>query len=116
MRFIPLDGLVWSDERGWGLRPLEAAGIVPEDVGEARVVSVKPGAVRGNHRFGAPVTLAWRAEGDEAQSVVVDGGTPVLAEFPPGVAHTIRGEGPGTAFLVSWADGVPTTERVPPLL
>jgi hypothetical protein len=26
LRVHPLESLIWSDERGWGVRPLEVAG------------------------------------------------------------------------------------------
>lgn len=126
MRLIPLEGLSWSDERGWGLRPLQAAGVETTRVVDVHVVSIAPGAVRGNHRhpnvtewmllFGAPSTLAWREEGGAARSVSLRGDQPFLAEIPPGVVHAVRGDGPGTAFLVAWADGVPATEWEDPLL
>jgi len=126
VRLVPLEGLSWSDARGWGLRPLEAAGVDVTRLGDVHVVSIAPGAVRGNHRhpnvtewmllFGAPFTLAWREEGGAARSVSLPGDEPFLAEIPPGVVHTVRGDGPGSAFLVAWADGTPETEWVDPLL
>jgi hypothetical protein len=38
-----------------------------------------------------------------------------LDELPPETPHTLPGEGSGSACLVSSADGVPETERVPAL-
>lgn len=126
MRLIPLDGFAWSDARGWGTLPLKAAGVDVGRVAELHVVSVEPGAVRGDHLhpnvtewlllFGARLTFAWREEGGPVDSITVSGHEPVLAEIPPGVAHTVRCDGPGTAFLFSWADGEPETRRVEPLL
>ncbi|MHB1193214.1 MAG: hypothetical protein ACYC6F_09225 [Longimicrobiales bacterium] len=97
VRLIRLDAHAWADARGWGLRPFEAVGSGVGRVGDVHVVSLLPGAVRGNHLhpnvtewllvLGAPVTVAWRSP-----------------------------EGPGSAYLVSWADGVPESEQVPPLL
>lgn len=126
MRFLPFDGASWSDARGWGLRPVEKSGLPYGGVGDVHVVSLEPGAVRGNHHhpgvtewmlvFGAPVTLAWRDPDGAVRTVRVDGPEPVFAEVAPGVPHALRCEGPGTAYLVSWADGPPTTERGEPLL
>lgn len=123
---IPLEGRSWRDARGWGVRPLDAASLGPDALGDLHVVSLVPGAVRGNHLhpgvtewmllFGAPVTLAWLPPGAEPASLRLELGEPVLVEIPAGVGHALRGEGPGETFLVSWADGAPTTERTPPLL
>ena len=49
VRVHDLGGRLWSDERGWGARPLEAAGLAGCPPGELHVVSLRPGAVRGNH-------------------------------------------------------------------
>ncbi|MEQ8329486.1 MAG: hypothetical protein RH859_03390 [Longimicrobiales bacterium] len=117
---------LWGDARGWGLRPLEAAGVAPERLAEMHVVSVEPGAVRGNHRhpattewmlvFGAPADVASRTPDGPVEVERVDGGAPALLEFGPGVAHAVRGCGPGVTYLVCWADGTPETDRVEPLL
>ncbi len=95
-------------------------------VGDVHVVSLEPGAVRGNHRhpnviewllvLGAPVTVAWRDLDGAEKRLRVEGDEPVLLELPPGTPHAVRGEGPGPGYLVSWADGVPETEEVPALL
>lgn len=115
----------WSDDRGWALRPIEAVGLAPADARALHVVSVEPGAVRGNHRhphttewmlvFGGAAEVASRGDDGRVERTVVDGG-PTTLVFPPGVAHAVRGCGSGPAFLVCWADGEPETERVAPLL
>jgi len=94
----------------------------PARLGDVHVVSVAPGAVRGNHRhpnvtewmlvFGAPFTLAWRGDEGGVERLTRGGEEAVLVEIPPGVVHTVRCDGPGTAYLVSWADGTPETEWV----
>lgn len=128
MKRLPLDGTehLWGDARGWGLRPLDAAGVAADGLGGVHVVSVEPGAVRGNHRhphttewmliFGGAAEVASRGPGAVAESATLGGDGPALVEFGPGVAHAVRGVGPGTVFLVCWADGDPVTERVDPLL
>ncbi len=126
VRLIRLDAHAWGDARGWGLRPFEAAGSDVGRVGDVHVVSLLPGAVRGNHRhpnvtewlliLGAPVTVAWRTPDGTEERVRADGEEPFLLELPPGTPHALLAEGPASAYLVSWADGVPDTESVPPLL
>lgn len=126
VRLIRLDAHAWADARGWGLRPFQAAGSDVGRVGDVHVVSLLPGAVRGNHRhpnvtewlliLGSPVTVAWRTPDGAEERLNVEGEEPLLLVLPPGTPHALRGEGPGAAYLVSWADGVPETEPVPPLL
>lgn len=111
----------WSDERGWALRPTDLAGLAPEGVRALHVVSVEPGAVRGNHRhphttewmlvFGGAAEIATRIGDGSVERTTVEGGPRTLV-FPPGVAHAVRGCGAGPAFLVCWSDGEPETERV----
>lgn len=129
MRRIDLTERSWADERGWGLRPLEAAGVSPERLGDVHVVSMTPGAVRGNHAHprgtewillcGGPVRMAWRHAG-EASTVTdeVPGDAPVLFEIPPGTAHAIRNTSGHMVHLVAWNDEAepPTVPADPPLL
>lgn len=126
VRLIRLDAHAWADARGWGLRPFEAAGSEVSRVGDVHIVSLVPGAVRGNHAHpnvtewllivAGPVTVAWREDDGDEKRLRIDGDAPVMLELPPGTPHALRGEGPGTAYFVSWADGVPETEAVPPLV
>jgi quercetin dioxygenase-like cupin family protein len=126
VRLIRLDAHDWEDALGWGLRPFEAAGSDVGHVGDVHVVSLLPGAVRGNHRhpnvtvwvllLGAPVTVAWRNPDGTEERVRAEGEEPLLLELPPGTSHAMRAEGTAPAYLVSWADGVPETETVAPLL
>lgn len=69
-RRIELDGKIWSDARGWGINPLEVAGLSGKPVYHFHTVSMQPGALRGNHSHegatewllvcGGPAKLAWR--------------------------------------------------------
>lgn len=121
MKFLPLDGYSWEDVRGWGVRALEASGVAPGGVGEMHVASLEPGAVRGNHVhpnvtewiivFGGPTTLAWRPRDGAVERIQLPGPGPTLVELAPGEAHAVRCDGEHTAFLASWADGVPETIR-----
>ena len=49
MKVIELGEGVWGDARGWGLDPYRTSGIVPGAEVSCHVVSMNPGAVRGNH-------------------------------------------------------------------
>lgn len=125
VRVLPLDDALWGDERGWGARPFDAAGPPLSGVGGVHLVSLEPGAVRGNHRhpgtrewlllFGGPVTLAWRSGAGEGRRRFPGVG-PVLVEVEADVHHAVRGDAPHAVHLLSWADGEPETHAVEPLL
>ena len=107
----------WSDQRGWGLNPLLLAGLKPEAVGDLHLVSLQPGAVRGNHYhehatewivlFGGAASVAWRtlATG-ELQVEAVAAKTPVVFEIPAGVAHAIRNDADEPIYLLSLSTGL----------
>lgn len=126
MRIVSLQDRSWSDERGWGLQPLKAAGLDPSRLGEMHVVSLEPGAVRGNHVHpettewmllcGGPMVVSWRADAG-SEEAVINGASPALLEIPPGVAHAVRSDADRVVYLLCWSDGEPVTERLPePLL
>ena len=106
---------VWSDERGWGVNPLEAAGFAGEPLGDYHVVSVKPGAVRGNHShisatewilvFGGVAKVIWRSgeTGSIRETTTAETG-PELFEVSPGVEHAVVNCSEHDIFLVSFSD------------
>jgi dTDP-4-dehydrorhamnose 3,5-epimerase-like enzyme len=115
IRIHRLDKLIWEDDRGWGVRPLEAAGLTGgKSVGDVHVVSLRPGHVRGNHYHDGPEwllvfggTLEVRSRrGDEGALGVetVEGDNPVLLEIPPGVRHSLKNESNSTLFLLAFSD------------
>lgn len=127
MQVIELGEGVWGDARGWGLDPYRTSGIVPGGNVSCHVVSMNPGAVRGNHLhpdalewmivFGAPCTVAGRLPGEPPVELRVSGDDPVMLRFEAGEVHAVRGEGPGVTFLVAFNDQPsPVTERVEPIL
>lgn len=127
MRIIELKDDVWGDERGWGLNPWRSSGLLPSGELSCHVVSLEPGAVRGNHRhpdaeewmilFGAPCTVAVSRDDAEPETVRIDGDRPVMLHVARDEAHALRGEGPGPTFLVAFNDRpTPTTEPVPSML
>lgn len=129
MRVIELADAVWADQRGWGLRPLEAAGLAPDALGELHVVSMNPGAIRGNHLHergtewlllcGGPVRVSWRpADRSEDRTRDFPGDEPVLLEFPAGVAHALRNDSGAVVHLIvaSEEPDPPTRRADPPLL
>lgn len=128
MRPVDLSDLSWGDERGWGLRPAAAMPLPWDEVGECHVVSVRPGAVRGNHVHdrgtewllicGGPAVVAWRPRGqDEPGRMELPGDAPVLLEIPPGMAHAVENVGAAPIHLVAFNDEAePRTRPVEALL
>ncbi len=124
LRRIRLQHKVWRDERGWGLSPLEAAGLPAGAApGNLHVVSLEPGAVRGNHIHpdstewfllcGGPAEIAWQSGPlpPRRESILPDDG-PALYEVPPGVAHAIRNRSRREIILLAFSDA-PARKTVP---
>lgn len=99
-----------------------------DGLAELHVVSLRPGAVRGNHRhpdgtewllvLGGRATVAWRhqEDGREEQDRLA-GGRPALYRFAPGVDHALRCEGDREIYAVAGSDVPrPTTLEAEPLL
>lgn len=119
---------VWSDERGWGVNPLEAAGFLREPLGDYHVVSIKPGAVRGNHShsnatewmlvFGGLAKVVWRsAETRSIHETTTAATGPELFEVPPGVEHAVLNCSEQDIYLVSFSNSNDReTERCSALL
>lgn len=129
VRFVEGLGEGWADARGWGVRPHAALGRRAEQARECHVVSLRPGAVRGNHLhpvgtewmllMGGPVEVAWREPDEPRIRRRSFDGRPVLVEIPPGTAHAVRSlASSGESFLVAFSDeSQPAAERCePPLL
>lgn len=127
VRPLDLSTLSRGDERGWGLRLLDALPVEPGRIGDLHVVSVRPGTVRGNHVHargtewllicGGPAVAAWRGEGGEVGRMEIPGEGPYLLEIPAGTPHAVKNVSAGTLHLVALNDEEDyPTERVSPLL
>ena len=114
LRVHPLESLIWSDERGWGVRPLEAAGLAGQALGDLHVVSLEPGKVRGNHHHNGSEWLlltegtievrSRASEDEEVRLQVLSGGRPFLLEIPAGVHHSFKNVGDRTVYLIAFSD------------
>jgi len=109
----------WEDHRGWGINPPEVAGISEKSLGNIHVVSITPGAIRGNHYhtgarewllvFGGKAEFAWREKEDTAvRKVALDGAAPALFKIPPEIPHAVLNTDEKDIYLVSFSD---STER-----
>ena len=111
---LQLEAHTWEDERGWGARPMEAAGLAGKTIGDVHVVSMNPGKVRGNHVhdgtewllvFGGKLEIRSRPSDDaEVRMETVDEEKPVLLEIPPGVRHSFKNVGGKTMYLLAFSD------------
>jgi len=121
-----VDGLRQGD-RGWVMNPLDAAGPAPFSRDAAHLVSIRPGASRGNHLhqnaterilvFGGPGVLAWRRPGEEeAREFAISGDVPELFEVPPGVEHVIANTSRHDIYALVFYDQAPETSPASRLL
>jgi oxalate decarboxylase/phosphoglucose isomerase-like protein (cupin superfamily) len=119
---IDIEDTMWRDERGWGLNPFTASDFIPEGPCDIHVVSMKPGAVRGNHYHtvgtewmlicGGPARILLRSKKEgQVEAMVADGRTPLLIEIPAHVEHAVRNESTERIYLVVFSD-VPAPEAV----
>lgn len=119
---IDLVEKLWSDERGWSVSFVRAAGVDSSEVGNFHIATIRPGCVRGNHRhpnsrewlviIGGESLAAWRAgANDEDGAEPVSSEVPVMYEFSAGTAHAIQNTGQSDLLIVAFNDcSQPITE------
>ena len=105
----------WSDHRGWGVNPIDAAGLAGKPVYHFHTVSMKPGAVRGNHYHtdatewlfvcGGPAKVVWRSDQTgPCHEVLVKKEEPALFEIPPHIEHAVMNTSQVEIFLLSFSN------------
>jgi dTDP-4-dehydrorhamnose 3,5-epimerase-like enzyme len=108
-------GKMGRSPRGWYVPVLEKIGKAESDIGNLHLVSMKPGAVRGNHyhersrswlmAFGGPAKLVCREVGAEGKRVeIVEGEDPVLFEIPARTEHAIQNASNADIYLLCFRD------------
>lgn len=125
---IPLNDHFGLEDRGWALNLLEAVSVPGDRLGNLHVVSMKPGAGRGNHYHpnatewllicGGPSKLAVCAgDNNTIQEILVEGTKPELFQIPPGRRHAVQNLSDVEIYLVVFADvREPTTVQCPSLI
>jgi uncharacterized RmlC-like cupin family protein len=115
-----LSTLLGQDEPqgGWSLFFLEAAGIAPLQARDIHVISVPPGAVRGNHIhrgstewllvWGGRARLLW-VGGGSTKEFIIDGTRPRLFKVPPGIPHALENMSEENVYVLAFADGERST-------
>ncbi|MFA6448049.1 MAG: hypothetical protein WCX65_01155 [bacterium] len=118
---------VSRDARGWNTHPLDETALRDGKFANVHIVSMEPGAIRGNHRHGR-----------QTEHVLIVGGPTLLAvededtgerferifysheqfrlTFEPGIAHAFKNIGEGAVYLLCASDlafnpDSPDTER-----
>jgi UDP-2-acetamido-2,6-beta-L-arabino-hexul-4-ose reductase len=115
IRPADLKNFFFTDDRGWVVRPIEAAGFAGKTPGAFHMASLKPGAVRGNHChpgaaewvlfIGGPAKLVLKhPANDTVSEITVEGKEPALFEIPAGFGHAIRNISPGDIYLLVFYD------------
>ena len=117
-----IDAPVIRDHRGWVINPLRDAGVTgaPDAF---HLVSVEPGAIRGNHTHpgarewlvvcNGPAQISWRNTPNGAmESFIAGEKDPVLLEIDASCPHAVRNISSGTIYLLSFREAG-DTETIP---
>lgn len=124
---IKIEDTMWQDERGWGLNPFVSCHFIPERLCDIHIVSMKPGAVRGNHCHtsgtewmlicSGAVRFLWKADKKKiVNEIMIRDNEPVLLEIPPRAEHALRNEGEHEVYLIVMNSSFdPDTVRCPSL-
>ena len=100
----------YEDDRGWCIRPISDDDIKDGIISDIHMVSMKPGAIRGNH-YHVNKTEHILIIGSTCRVLVVDNNTKEREEkilennekdlfvIPPGVTHAIENIGNDASYL-----------------
>ncbi len=104
-----------QDDRGWFIRPITDDDIKSCVVCDVHMVSIKPGAIRGNH-YHVHKTENILVIGSACRVIAVDNCTKkkeettienignILLVIPPDVTHAIENIGNDVAYLLCFSD------------
>jgi oxalate decarboxylase/phosphoglucose isomerase-like protein (cupin superfamily) len=118
---LDLDGL-HQGPTGWGMNPLRIAGAGSQAADALHLVSIRPGASRGNHLhrnatewilvFGGSGKLAWKSPEDGNLREMIVGDGPALFQVPPLVEHVVVNTSEQDIYAMAFYDH-PTPQTVP---
>ena len=116
----------YQDDRGWCIRPISDDDIKDGIISDIHMVSMKPGAIRGNH-YHVNKTEHILIIGSTCRVLVVDNNTKEregkilennekdLFVIPPGVTHAIENIGNDASYLFCFShvkDGLKDSDVV----
>ena len=104
-----------TDERGWVIEPLCTEDLASGKIRNIHIVSMEPGAVRGNHyhlnRTEYTVIIGFPCEfmvldrrTQETESLTKSYEKPLLLKIPPNVTHTFKNPGDHIIYLICYSD------------
>ncbi len=110
-----LENAISHSDRGWGINPFEVIDHLQESLGNVHIVSLAPGAVRGNHChtkatewiliFGGPSLIAWQVSDDDLiNEINIKDDQPELFEIPPNIEHAVKNNSNHDIYLISFND------------
>ena len=103
-----------QDDRGWSIRPITDEEISAGKIKDIHMVSMRPGAIRGNH-YHAYKTEHMFVMGSSCRVVVMDNNTKereeeiighnkkALLVIPPHVTHAIENVGNEMSYLLCYS-------------
>ena len=116
----------YQDDRGWCIKPISDDDIEKGIISDIHMVSMKPGAIRGNH-YHVNKTEHILIIGSTCRVLVVDNNTKEREEkilennekdlfvIPPGVTHAIENIGNDVSYLFCFSrvkDGLKDSDVV----
>ncbi len=105
----------YQDDRGWCIRPISDDDIEKSIISDIHMVSMKPGAIRGNHYHvnkteniliigSACRLLAVDNNTKEKEEKILENNEKTLFVIPPDVTHAIENIGNEISYLLCFSN------------
>ncbi len=103
-----------QDDRGWFIRPITDDDIKSRTVSDIHMVSMKPGAIRGNHYHvykieniliigGTCRVIAIDNNTKKREEKIIENNSKVLLVIPPNVTHAVENIGNEVSYLLCYS-------------
>ena len=104
-----------TDKRGWVVEPIRAEDLASGRIRNIHIVSMEPGAVRGNHYhlnrtehtviIGFPCEfMVLNRQTQDTESLTKSYEKPLLLSIPPNVTHAFKNPGDHIIYLICYSD------------
>lgn len=124
LKIVSLPNSFHLDPRGWFFAPFKDPKMIPQidiDWTTFHIVSMEPGAIRGNHFHprvtewlflcGGPILLAWQdPDSDTIQKTLIENNHTFVI-VPPGVKHALKNKSSGTLYLAAFRTPAPPSQE-----